>query len=228
MGNLINAKKIKARRIEIGLTQVELAKKVGVSQPFIKKIESGETSSSTYIYKLAQALETSVEYITDETDDSSSIINQINEAANSINEIVKKNRLDLVEITELDLSLGMGGLAFMDHEIETRTISLSRTWIANFTTSRPEKLYFVRGMGDSMNPTIQDGDICLIDTSQTAPNMSDKIWAITFYGGGQIKRLRHIKDGYKIMSDNPNISDEIAMDGEMTVIGRVVAVMRKL
>ncbi len=218
----IDNKRLEARMHEMRISQAELARRVRVSQPTIHKLLNGDSKTSSVLHLIADELETTPAYLTNKTDDPSKGANP------KPTEQQIKEYVDTIEITELDLSLGMGGMAILDYEIEERKMHFSRAWIANFTKAPASKLYFVRGMGDSMNPTIQDGDICLIDTSQTMPTMSDKIWAITFYGGGQIKRLRHIKDGYKIMSDNPNISDEIAMDGEMTVIGRVVAVMRKL
>jgi len=44
-----------------------------------------------------------------------------------------------------------------------------------------------------------------------------------------IKRLRPMPDGtVRIMSDNPQVSDEIATDGDLTIIGRVVAIVRSV
>jgi phage repressor protein C with HTH and peptisase S24 domain len=44
-----------------------------------------------------------------------------------------------------------------------------------------------------------------------------------------IKSLRPSKDGgMRLVSVNPDFRDEIAYDGEMNVIGRVVAIVRKV
>jgi transcriptional regulator with XRE-family HTH domain len=50
---------IKKRREELGLTQAELAKRAGIGQPYISKIESGviRSPSSSTIDSLAKALE---------------------------------------------------------------------------------------------------------------------------------------------------------------------------
>lgn len=80
-----------------------------------------------------------------------------------------------------------------------------------------------------MFPTLLDSDLMLIDCSQRSLNMSDKIWVAAYAGCGMIKRLRQMPDGgVKILSDNPSVSDEIAYDGELSLIGRVVAIIRKI
>lgn len=222
MGMLIKSERIKLRREALGYSQSALAKLVGVSQQMIGKLESGDGNNSAHIYKIARELETTVEFLTGETDNP-----DLGALPRPTKEQIS-DQIDAVSITELDLSLGMGGMAIFDGEIEQKQIVFSRAWIKNFTDSHPSKLFFVRGMGDSMNPTIQDNDICLVDTSQNSPVISDKIWAITHYGGGQIKRLRHYQTGFKIISDNPNVPDDVAMDGELHVIGRVIAIVRRV
>ena len=57
--------RIKARRIELGLSQVELAEKVGYKgRSAISKIENGERDiSSTLVMSFAHALDVSVAYL---------------------------------------------------------------------------------------------------------------------------------------------------------------------
>lgn len=85
--------------------------------------------------------------------------------------------------------------------------------------------FFAREPGDSMYPTIGDGDVLLIDRSQNTPTIGDQIWAITQYGLGMIKRLRPTAEGYKILSDNPNVPPDTVADGSMHIIARVIAVV---
>jgi hypothetical protein len=74
-----------------------------------------------------------------------------------------------------------------------------------------------------------DSDILLIDTTQQSPRMWDQFWAIEMHGLGMIKSLRPAKDGgMRLVSVNPDFRDELAYDGEMNVIGRVVAIVRKV
>lgn len=48
--------RVRARRIELGLSQVELAKKAGLSQSTVAQIERGRNSRSAHILNLAEAL----------------------------------------------------------------------------------------------------------------------------------------------------------------------------
>lgn len=135
---------------------------------------------------------------------------------------------DAVLVQEVDLAYGMGSTYLDVAAVEPKAIPFPRTWLRTFTSSDPEHLFFARGDGDSMMPTILDQDIVLIDRSQIAINRQDRIWAVAYGELGMIKRVRAMPDGsYQLLSDNPNVEPAVAVDGEMTVIGRVVAVIRR-
>ncbi len=79
-----------------------------------------------------------------------------------------------------------------------------------------------------MSPTIDDGDIMLIDLSETRPSFADLIWVCAIGEMGMVKRLATRADGtIVIKSDNPSVRDDTAVDGEIHIIGRVVAVIKK-
>jgi transcriptional regulator with XRE-family HTH domain len=48
--------RIKETRLEIPLTQVELAQKVGIKQPSLSELEKGDSASSKYLPAIAAAL----------------------------------------------------------------------------------------------------------------------------------------------------------------------------
>lgn len=54
---------------DAGLSAHELARRVGVSQPTITRLMTGEQSGSKHIVKIARALGTTPEYLLGETDD---------------------------------------------------------------------------------------------------------------------------------------------------------------
>jgi len=94
---------------------------------------------------------------------------------------------------------------------------------------KPEKLRVIYAEGMSMEPTIVDGDVLLIDESQTTP-VSGKVYALCRPDGQiSIKRLfqSHTR-GWVICSDNLNKSlfpDEEATDsdiGHLRIEGRIV------
>jgi phage repressor protein C with HTH and peptisase S24 domain len=137
-------------------------------------------------------------------------------------------QLDLVEVQEIDLKFGMGATE-LEIPVTTQIRHFSREWIRQYTRANPEALYFAQGVGDSMAPTILDSDLLLIDTSEQSIRISDKFWAMAFGGSGMVKRLRPMPDGsIKILSDNPTVPDDVAHDGELHVLGRVVGIVRKM
>jgi len=50
------SERIKQRRSELSMTQIELAEKTGVKQQSIQQIEAGVTKRPRYLLELAQAL----------------------------------------------------------------------------------------------------------------------------------------------------------------------------
>jgi len=136
--------------------------------------------------------------------------------------------LGLVPIREIDLTLGMGA-TYLDVPVTETVRHFPLDWIRNYTRAAPENLLFAQGVGDSMEPTLRDSDLLLIDCSQDRLNMADKVWAIAYANCGAVKRLRPVPSGgVEILSDNPNVPTAVAHDGEVHIFGRIVATVRKM
>lgn len=206
---------------ERGLSQSELARRVGITQASIHKLLSGTAYGSKHLHVIARELGTTPAYLTGETDDPSAGALPIPTPERLA------EQLDLVAVQEIDLKFGMGATD-LELPVTSNIRHFSRDWLRQHTHASPEHLYFAQGIGDSMAPTLLDSDLLLIDTSEQIIRLADKIWAVSFYGSGMVKRLRQTREGVKIMSDNPAISEEVATDGELHVLGRVVAIVRKM
>jgi len=207
---------------EMGLSQAELARRVGITQPSINHLIKRGAAGSSHLHKIAQELQTTPAYLAGETDDPAA--GYIAPPAPA----VVAAELGLVPVRELDLSLGMGG-AFLDAPVTERVQHFPRDWLRNFTHSPPEDLFFAIAVGDSMIPTMVSGDIVLIDRRQNVVDHADLIWAFSFGGMGMIKRLGPGRDGQiKIQSDNPAVRTDFAAPDELHIMGRIVAVVRKM
>jgi len=220
--NEVDSDRLRNRMVQLDISQAELARQVGISQPSIFKLLSGGSRGSAHLHEIARVLRTTPYYLTGKTNDP-----EEGALPQPTPELIAE-QLDVVQLPEIDLSFGMGGGAIYDRPVKSETMAFSRAWIRHFTNAPTTELFFARGMGDSMFPTIADGDILLIDGSQKTPAMFDQIWALTQYGHGMIKRLRPTESGYKILSDNPAVPADTAADDSMTIIGRVVATMRRI
>lgn len=214
-------------RKSAGISQAELARRVGIGQSSANRLEAGGTRNPRQIIEIARVLGTTPEYLTGESDDP--LISATGEQRPALHG-QPPAKSDTVELQEFDVSYGLGASYIHDAAPEGRTRVFSRSWIRQFTDSPFEYLLWGRGIGDSMTPTIMDADVVLIDTFQRSPKIWDKLWAVEVGGLGAIKRLRPTRDGsgMRLLSSNPDVPEEVVFDEEMTVIGRVVAIVRKV
>lgn len=213
--------RLKERISAAGFTHAELARRVGVKQPTITRLISGEQGGSKHLHQIAAILQTTPAYLTGEADDPGvGFVPAPSPEAIAV-------ELGLVPVRELDLSLGMGA-TYLDVPVTEQIRHFDQNWLRQYTHASPEHLIFAQGVGDSMFPTLQDSDLLLIDCSQKVLNISDKIWAASYAGCGLVKRLRQIPNGVAMISDNPLVPDATAFDGELFLLGRVVAVIRKV
>lgn len=216
------AERIKARMEALNLSQSALARMIGVTQGTIAHLVSGRSTSSVHLPKIAKALQTTVEYLSLETDDPSEGYVPIPSTETVAGE------LGLVPVREIDLTFGMGA-TYLEVPVTTQVRHFSREWLRQYTSANPDHLFFAQGIGNSMEPYIHSQDLLLIDTSQQTIRMTDQIWAVAYGNCGAVRRLRPMADGsVKMLCDNPSVPDETAYDGELHVLGRVVAIVRKI
>ena len=223
--------RVREERLRLGATQDDWASATGVHRNSQRAYEQGRTTPTIeYVLKLGQ-LGADVGYLMTGHRSKDGVFGggireELRQLAKRSAEASKP--ADAVQVAEIDLTYGMGATYLEEHpELEPRTFS--RAWLRNFTESPPEELFWARGQGNSMEPTISEGAIVLIDRRQNNPRMADLIWAFAFGEIGMIKRLRPMPDGsVKILSDNQAVPLETAHDDELHIIGRVVAVVKKL
>lgn len=132
-------------------------------------------------------------------------------------------------IEEVDLSLGLGGGTFEAHVESKGVVPFKADWLHGLNAGPNEHLRVVRGEGDSMQPTILDGDLVLIDTSQRRISSQDRIWAVFWGELGMIKRVRSAPHGrIHLLSDNPAVSMIEAVEDELSILGRVIWIGRRM
>lgn len=214
-----------------GMSQSALARAANISASMVNKLATGNARETAHIYALAKALDCSPEYLSGETDDASrrEIVSGIaNATADYVSFEDMAAERGLLPIRHIDLAFGMGA-TYLDNPVEEEMRFFPEAFIRAFTKAPPSMIYFAEGAGDSMMSTIHSNDVVIIDTSANRITMADQIWACIYAGLGMIKRLRPMPDGgVKILSDNPSVPDDVAYDGELNLVGRVVGVARKI
>lgn len=206
---------------ERGISQAELARRVGVAQQTIHKLVTGGARSSSHLHRIARELGTNADYLTGDTDD------PVQGAALAPSPKEVAEQLDLVSIEQIDLAYGLGA-TFADGPIGSELMHFPRQWVDAITSSPPALLTWTRGRGDSMLPTINDGDLILLDRSQRRVTEQDALWAFTVGDLAAIKRLRIKGDRVVVLSDNPAVPPDEEPIDEVNIVARVVFVGRKI
>ena len=224
MADMTVGERISERLGAMGISQAELARRVKVAQPTINALVNGNSTGSKHLHKIASELETSPAWLAGETDDPSPIAPRTSAVEALADE------LDLAVLPQLDIGYAMGGgVSIVERYEQTGIVPFSRAWLRSMMRGAVQDLFVARGDGDSMEPTLKDGDIVLIDTSQQSIRAQDRIWAVVYGELGMIKRVRRTPAGsYLLMSDNPTVQPVECFDGEMSVIGRVIWVGRRI
>lgn len=216
-------KRIAQRMKELDIGQAELARRVGVSQPTISAIYNGETRRPKDLRRIAIELDTSEAWLLGETDD------QSEGALASSDKEALAEKLGLTLVPEMDIGFSMGGGSFLEVFEQKGVRAFDTQWLRTVSEGALGKLFVAYGDGDSMEPTLRDGDVVLIDGGQRVINRPDRIWAVTYGDLGMIKRVRRVPGGsYELMSDNPNVRAIPCSDGEMHVVGRVIWIGRRV
>lgn len=214
--------RVSQRLDALGMSQSELARRVGIAQSTVNTLINRNKVGSKHLHRIARELQTTPEFLNEETDDCAEGFTP----KPALPEVAED--LGLVPIKALDLAYGMGA-TYLDAPITEEVRYFPREWLRQFTKAPPEQLAWVQGVGDSMMPTLLDSDTLLLDLSRKSLTMSDQIWALAYCGLGMVKRLRPTPDGgLRLLSDNPAVPEETSHDGEVQLIGRVVAFTRKL
>lgn len=202
-----------------GIGQSDLARRVGVQQGTISKIINGSTSNSRYLLHIARELETTPAYLEGEIEDPGVDAHQPPRRSTA-------DTPDMVELQQIDFAYGMGA-TYADGHVDVQLLHFPRVWIEAITTSAPAMLTWASGRGDSMAPTIHDGDLVLLDRSQRQVVEQDALWAYTVGDFGAIKRLRMKGNRIVILSDNPSVPPDEELAEEVNIVARVIFIGRR-
>jgi SOS-response transcriptional repressor LexA len=138
---------------------------------------------------------------------------------------------ECVQIPKYDIGASAGPGSFVEAAGEPELISVDLQWLRQDLHVCPAEVSMIYVRGDSMQPTIMDGDMLLV-SSRVEP-IRDGIYVSRYDGLLQVKRLqRQPKGVVRVTSDNPaygsftvNLQDE---GTDFVIVGRVVWVGRKV
>lgn len=97
---------------------------------------------------------------------------------------------------------------------------------SNITSSSPDLIKMIRINGDSMSPTLKDGDYAFIDFGASAFK-SDGLYLIRFSGNLLIKRLQQTASSeLTIISDNTNYKNITLNIKKIDILGKVIFTLK--
>jgi len=104
-------------------------------------------------------------------------------------------------------------------------LAIRHDWIRSAFGIEPDRLLLETAVGESMVPTVQDGDLLLIDTTESRFR-SFGLYVIEIAGERVVKRVQPRLDGsLTLISDNTAYEAEhigAAQAGDVRVVGRVL------
>lgn len=129
----------------------------------------------------------------------------------------------MIAVYDVQLSAG-NGMTAPDFIETKKKLPFDSQWL-NKHNLKPDNLMVLYVAGDSMLPTMEDGDSVLIDKSKTKI-IDRKIYGIVLGGDCKIKRLSQRFDGsIEVLSDNPMHKTEVIPATELEylhIIGQAV------
>jgi phage repressor protein C with HTH and peptisase S24 domain len=137
----------------------------------------------------------------------------------------------LVAVPRLDVGASAGPGAEGGDERELGQIAFDPAWLRRMRIGGGEQLSLIRVQGDSMTPTLSDGDEIMVDRGDSGERLRDGIYVLRIEDVLVVKRVAVSPAGRRltIRSDNDAYPswpdcDAAAVD----VVGRVVWVGRRL
>lgn len=132
-----------------------------------------------------------------------------------------------LDVPLLDVRVSAGEGLLVDRERVVGTRAFSRDWLLGELRMDPDDLKLCVVHGDSMRPTLDDGDLVMVNVKETKV-WRDDVYVLRDGDSLMVKRLQRLPvGGFKVLSDNPaypamTIMPTQAEERQMAIVGRVV------
>jgi lambda repressor-like predicted transcriptional regulator len=189
-----------------GMTLAELSRRSGVKYDALNKLKSreGASTSAENAARIARALG---------FEDQSDL--PLAPAALTV-------AGDMVDIYNVEASAGFG--AVVGQEMVVDRLSFPPGYLRQITSSHPKNLAIIGVKGKSMEPTLSDDDIVMVDLSKTDLSY-DGLFVVR--DGGDSLLVKRISRGSRrgtvmLVSDNPQYPNQERSFEDVEVVGKVI------
>jgi len=136
-----------------------------------------------------------------------------------------------VAVPLLDIGASAGAGASVEGERARAHVAFDPAWLRKVASGGPDGLSIIRVEGDSLLPTLADGDEILVDRCDGRQRLRDGIYVLRLEGALMVKRLAFnpVSKNVTISSDNDAYPSWPDCDpGAVELVGRAVWVGRRL
>jgi hypothetical protein len=136
----------------------------------------------------------------------------------------------VVTVPRLSLGASAGPGSLDEDERAAGVMAFDANWLRHLGV-RPQRVSIIRVDGESMAPTLNDGDEIMVDHEDDAARLRDGVYVLRLDGVLMVKRiaLGPRRGLFSVLSDNAHYPDWIDIDPALVVIvGRVVWTGRRL
>jgi phage repressor protein C with HTH and peptisase S24 domain len=138
---------------------------------------------------------------------------------------------EMITIPRLDVGASAGFGAINEGESAVAHIAFDPRWLRQLCKGGTNQLSFIRVQGDSMSPTLADGDDILVDGADGADRLRDGIYVLRREDMLLVKRLaiNPFAARATVSSDNPAYPEWRDCElSTLAIIGRVIWAGRRL
>ena len=186
----------------------------------LKGVLDGSRPSAVSLLQIAKAKDRPVEWLI--TGEDAAVERVIVAAGPQVGD-------DVVKIPRYATMLSAGNGQFADRADPLQPIPFAPDFFGKKLGRSADGMVIVDAVGESMEPVIGDGDLVMIDTSDTQPR--EAIFAVALGEELFVKRVARRAHGIDLLSENPHYPPMV-LEGpdleELQIIGRVVWIGRTL
>lgn len=204
----------------------QLAEFLGITSASVSGAKGRGFMSLEWIFKVARGFNVSTDWLATgvesiKQDDAACIIAESRAQYATATDLEH----EYVMVPRYNVKVSLGGGSQVESEQVVDYLAFKSDWIRNKMHLNPANLVLVSAIGDSMFPTLRDGDLVLLDKSKTTVT-DDAIYVLRFDGHLIAKRLQKLFDGgIQVKSDNA-VYDAQTVPAEriqdLAIIGKVV------
>lgn len=136
----------------------------------------------------------------------------------------------VVAVPRLALGASAGGGTLDEDERAAGVMAFDAQWLRHLGV-RPQRVSIIRVDGESMAPTLSDGDDIMVDHDDDALRLRDGVYVLRLDGVLMVKRIAigPLRGRFSVVSDNVHYPDWADIDPALVdIVGRVVWTGRRL